>query len=145
MLAAFPESEHPRLKQPSVDPGPRRTSASKAGYQLVGGRDTCHFVGDVKYKRLRAPGLQHGDLHQLLAYLTATDLPEGFLIYAAGEAQRAFVRLILGLAPHPADGDSTLLFVAVSSGRRRGGREASPQSASGVTPLDYMFRTHRTT
>jgi 5-methylcytosine-specific restriction enzyme subunit McrC len=45
----------------------------------------CRFVGDVKYKRLRADGVLHPDLYQLLAYTIAADLPAGLLIYAAGE------------------------------------------------------------
>ena len=51
------------------------------------------FVGDVKYKNLtresdnnRVPG---EDLYQLLAYVTALDLPGGMLIYAQGEAEVA--------------------------------------------------------
>lgn len=43
------------------------------------------FVGDVKYKRVNAEGVQHPDLYQLLAYTIAADLPGGLLIYAAGE------------------------------------------------------------
>jgi len=43
------------------------------------------WVGDVKYKRLPAVGYRHPDLYQLLAYLTALDLPGGMLIYAAEE------------------------------------------------------------
>ena len=35
----------------------------------------CRFVGDVKYKRLEAEGIQHADLYQLLSYTIATDLP----------------------------------------------------------------------
>jgi 5-methylcytosine-specific restriction enzyme subunit McrC len=45
----------------------------------------CRFVGDVKYKRVRADGVLHPDLYQLLAYTIAADLPAGLLIYAAGE------------------------------------------------------------
>jgi 5-methylcytosine-specific restriction enzyme subunit McrC len=47
----------------------------------------CTFVGDVKYKRTGAPGVEHPDLYQLLAYTVATGLPAGLLIYAAGEAE----------------------------------------------------------
>jgi 5-methylcytosine-specific restriction enzyme subunit McrC len=57
--------------------------------------DRCVFVGDVKYKRTRAPGVEHPDLYQLLAYAVATGLPAGLLIYAAGEA---------GPAVHGVDG-----------------------------------------
>lgn len=50
-------------------------------------RGRCTFVGDVKYKRVSAAGVKHPDLYQLLAYVTATDLAAGLLIYAAGEAE----------------------------------------------------------
>ena len=43
----------------------------------------CAFVGDVKYKRT-ALG-EHSDLYQLLAYVTAAQLPGGLLVYAAGD------------------------------------------------------------
>lgn len=53
----------------------------------------CRFVGDVKYKNLnKGPddgGTAHApneDLYQLLAYVTAANLPGGMLIYAKGEA-----------------------------------------------------------
>jgi 5-methylcytosine-specific restriction enzyme subunit McrC len=49
--------------------------------------ERCRFVGDVKYKRVRADGVLHPDLYQLLAYTIAADLPGGLLIYAAGEAE----------------------------------------------------------
>lgn len=49
----------------------------------------CRFVGDVKYKRVNVQGVKHPDLYQLLAYVTATNLPAGLLIYAAGEEERA--------------------------------------------------------
>lgn len=45
----------------------------------------CVFVGDCKYKWVRTQGLQNADLYQLLAYLTALDLGEGLLVYAAGQ------------------------------------------------------------
>ncbi|MEU5931132.1 hypothetical protein [Micromonospora sp. NPDC047187] len=43
----------------------------------------CSFVGDVKYKRNTGSG-HSDDLYQLLAYATATGLPEATLIYAHG-------------------------------------------------------------
>lgn len=46
----------------------------------------CLVVGDVKYKALLGDDVVHADLYQLLAYTIATDVPGGFLIYAAGEA-----------------------------------------------------------
>jgi len=47
----------------------------------------CHFVGDVKYKRVNVEGVQHPDVYQVLAYAVAANLPGGLLIYAAGEAE----------------------------------------------------------
>jgi 5-methylcytosine-specific restriction enzyme subunit McrC len=47
------------------------------------------FVGDVKYKRLRAAGYLHPDLYQALAYTVATNLDDAMLIYAAGEVEDA--------------------------------------------------------
>lgn len=44
----------------------------------------CLFVADVKYKRTKpVSGVQHPDVYQLLAYLTATRRKRGLLIYAA--------------------------------------------------------------
>ncbi len=43
----------------------------------------CAFVGDCKYKRVPGP-VPNADLYQLLAYLTALDLRDGLLMYAAG-------------------------------------------------------------
>ncbi len=45
----------------------------------------CTFVGDAKYKRVRAEGVPNADLYQLLAYTIATGLPSGMLIYAASD------------------------------------------------------------
>lgn len=51
------------------------------------------FVGDVKYKNLKRDStdssIRHSDLYQLLAYVTALNLPGGMLIYAQGEAETA--------------------------------------------------------
>lgn len=48
---------------------------------------SCVFVGDVKYKKTNDLRVPNADLYQLLAYTTATNLPGGLLIYAAGEEQ----------------------------------------------------------
>ena len=48
---------------------------------------SCRFVGDAKYKRLAPAGFEHADVYQMLAYCTATDLPSGLLVYAAGESE----------------------------------------------------------
>lgn len=50
---------------------------------------TCRFVGDVKYKAVNAAGVKHPDLYQLLAYVTASGLTSGLLVYAAGEGTPA--------------------------------------------------------
>jgi 5-methylcytosine-specific restriction enzyme subunit McrC len=44
----------------------------------------CTFVGDVKYKRDTTSKGENPDLYQLLAYATATRLPEATLVYALG-------------------------------------------------------------
>lgn len=46
-------------------------------------REQWLFIGDVKYKRDPGKG-KDSDLYQLLAYATATHLPEATLIYADG-------------------------------------------------------------
>ena len=53
----------------------------------------CLFVGDAKYKRLTPTGFQHADIYQMLAYCTATDLPSGLLVYAAGESEPGVYRI----------------------------------------------------
>jgi 5-methylcytosine-specific restriction enzyme subunit McrC len=55
---------------------------------------TCVFVGDVKYKRINVAGIKHPDLYQLLAYVVATGLPGGLLIYAAGEGEPALHEVV---------------------------------------------------
>lgn len=49
--------------------------------------ERCLMVGDAKYKRLSVSRFLHADIYQMLAYLTATNLRKGLLIYAAGEAE----------------------------------------------------------
>ena len=44
------------------------------------------WVGDAKYKNLEGKSTPNADLYQLLAYVTALNLPSGTLIYAKGEA-----------------------------------------------------------
>jgi 5-methylcytosine-specific restriction enzyme subunit McrC len=94
--------------------------------------DRCAFVGDVKYKRTRAPGVEHPDLYQLLAYAVATDLPGGLLVYAAGESRpathtvdgRELQVTALDLAGPP---ESVLGQIATLAGRvRRLRRRAAP-------------------
>ena len=52
------------------------------------GRD-CQFVGDAKYKGIENESVPNADLYQLLAYVTALDLPGGMLVYAQGKAETA--------------------------------------------------------
>ena len=47
---------------------------------------TCVFVGDAKYKNISEHSVPVGDMYQLLAYVTALDLPGGLLVYAQDEA-----------------------------------------------------------
>ena len=48
---------------------------------------SCLFVGEAKYKRIEDGRAPNADLYQLLAYVTALDLPGGMLIYAQGEEE----------------------------------------------------------
>ena len=52
------------------------------------GRD-CQFVGDAKYKGIENESVPNTDLYQLLAYVTALNLPGGLLIYAQGKGETA--------------------------------------------------------
>ena len=53
----------------------------------------CIFVGDAKYKHAAENRVPNADLYQLLAYVTALDLPAGLLVYAQGEAEVATYRV----------------------------------------------------
>jgi 5-methylcytosine-specific restriction enzyme subunit McrC len=48
-----------------------------------GGR--CCFVGDAKYKKDNGGNSHNADLYQMLAYLTASGLSSGMLVYAEGD------------------------------------------------------------
>ena len=54
---------------------------------------SCVFVGDAKYKDLTDEHAPNADLYQLLAYVTALDLPGGMLVYAKGEREPATYRV----------------------------------------------------
>ncbi len=41
----------------------------------------------AKYKRIQHENVPNADLYQLLAYVTALNLPGGLLVYAKGEAE----------------------------------------------------------
>ncbi len=45
------------------------------------------FVGDAKYKNITEKSVPEDDLYQMLAYVTAMDLPGGLLVYAKDEAE----------------------------------------------------------
>ena len=76
------------------DTGPHHITLDEAGRVLLKpdlswwDDQTCTFVGDVKYKRVKDERVPNADLYQLLAYATALDLPGGLLIYAQGEAEQ---------------------------------------------------------
>jgi 5-methylcytosine-specific restriction enzyme subunit McrC len=53
----------------------------------------CIFVGDVKYKKAVDARVPSADLYQLHAYVTATGLDRGTLIYAKGEDDPAIHRV----------------------------------------------------
>ena len=53
----------------------------------------CVFVGDAKYKRIDYKQVPNADLYQLLAYVTALDLPGGLLVYAKGEMEPTTYRI----------------------------------------------------
>jgi 5-methylcytosine-specific restriction enzyme subunit McrC len=76
----------------------------------IGGR--CVFAGDCKYKRAEGT-IPNADVYQMLAYLTALELADGLLVYAAGEdvphtitvpfaGKRVLVRTIDVSQPPPA-------------------------------------------
>ncbi|MET3808620.1 5-methylcytosine-specific restriction enzyme subunit McrC [Nakamurella sp. UYEF19] len=50
-------------------------------------RGGCVFAGDCKYKRTRG-SVPNADVYQMLAYLTALNLRDGLLVYAAGEDEK---------------------------------------------------------
>ena len=55
---------------------------------------SCVFVGDAKYKNITGERrVPNDDLYQLLAYVTALDLPGGLIIYAQGEADTTTYRV----------------------------------------------------
>jgi 5-methylcytosine-specific restriction enzyme subunit McrC len=53
------------------------------------------WVGDAKYKRLPVGAYRNADLYQLLAYVTALDLGEGTLVYAADEGVSAAEHVVV--------------------------------------------------
>ena len=55
--------------------------------------DEWRFVGDVKYKALKGDAAPRDDLYQMHAYLTATGLSEGTLIYVGVAGTNRSVRI----------------------------------------------------
>ena len=89
---ALPVSEHvfleksiPSLDDDGNDDGKVRLKPDLTWWQ---GND-CVFVGDAKYKLIEDKRVPNADLYQLLAYVTALNLPSGMLIYAQGDAEPA--------------------------------------------------------
>ncbi len=54
----------------------------------------CVWIGDVKYKRTASGKGTNPDLSQMLAYLVATNLESGMLIYAETEAEPAVHKIV---------------------------------------------------
>ena len=46
---------------------------------------SCRFIGDAKYKLIKDTRFPNADMYQMLAYLTASRLSDGMLIYAKDE------------------------------------------------------------
>lgn len=90
-LAEFPDKS-PRLRLDAAE----RISL-KPDLSLIS-NGTMSWVGDAKYKRLSAAGYQNADVYQMLAYLIATGLPSGMLIYAADAGLTSVTHAIEGAA-----------------------------------------------
>ena len=105
---------------------------------------TCLFVGDVKYKLVSAAGIKHPDLYQLLAYTIAAGLPNGLLIYAAGEGEPVTHEVVdvgkrlevvkLDLTGTPQD---ILRQVDIVAGRVLAMRQLSRTGLTGASPEPY--------
>ena len=54
---------------------------------------SCVFVGDAKYKNISDKAVPESDIYQMLAYITALDLPSGLLVYAKDEAESRVYRV----------------------------------------------------
>ena len=81
---AFKEGEIPSLDVPVVDEKGKISLRPDLVWR-VGGR--CVFVGDAKYKRIKDERIPNADLYQMLAYVTASGLHGGMLIYAKEEGE----------------------------------------------------------
>jgi 5-methylcytosine-specific restriction enzyme subunit McrC len=56
--------------------------------------ERCIAIGDVKYKRTTANGVNYPDIYQLLAYATAANLPQASVIYAMAKDDEEGIRLL---------------------------------------------------
>ncbi|MFI4893900.1 MAG: McrC family protein [Phycisphaerales bacterium JB058] len=88
-LSAFPDRP-PRLRLDAAEHIPLKPDLCL----IASGRIV--WVGDAKYKRLSPAGYQNADVYQMLAYLTATGLPSGMLIYAADAGLASTTHVIEG-------------------------------------------------
>ena len=55
--------------------------------------DRCAFVGDAKYKYISDEKVHNADIYQMLAYLTATGLQRGLLIYGSGLSEPGTIKI----------------------------------------------------
>ena len=51
------------------------------------------FVGDAKYKNITGKAVPEDDIYQMLAYITALNLPGGMLVYAKDKAENRVYRV----------------------------------------------------
>ncbi|QKK08435.1 MAG: hypothetical protein HND58_09775 [Planctomycetota bacterium] len=88
-LSEFPDRP-PRLRLDAAERIPLKPDLC-----LISNGSMC-WVGDAKYKRLSPAGYQNADVYQMLAYLIATGLPSGTLIYAADAGLTSVTHVIEG-------------------------------------------------
>tara|TARA_R110000782_G_scaffold30348_7_gene75538 strand:+ start:5952 stop:7196 length:1245 start_codon:yes stop_codon:yes gene_type:complete len=88
-LIAFPDKP-PRLRLDAAERIPLKPDLCLIANGAIS------WVGDAKYKRLSPAGYQNADVYQMLAYLTATGLSSGTLIYAADAGLTSTTHVIDG-------------------------------------------------
>ena len=81
---AFKESEIPSLDVPAADKKGKISLWPDLVWRVG---SACVFVGDAKYKRIKDERIPNADLYQMLAYVMASGLPGGMLIYAKEEGE----------------------------------------------------------
>jgi len=89
-LTEFPDKP-PRLRLDAADRIPLKPDLCLISSGAMS------WVGDAKYKRLSPAGYQNADVYQMLAYLIATGLPSGTLVYAAGTGLTSATHVIEGV------------------------------------------------